>query len=186
MRLAEKRLVPANPIYGEIIIRTLSSQAQTEMEKHQFPPEGKTYLVDGKFDMKWLFGTFQDFWRQNSDIWAEHYQYKEAAPHLILQAFLQTVINTGGSVSRELAEGTKRLDLCVHYQGIDYPIELKLRYGEKTYIEGKQQLTQYIDKLGCSEGWLIMFDRRKRVSWKKKIFWRTQHLKGNTIHIVGC
>ena len=179
-------LTPSNPIYGEIIIRTLSSQSQMDMNKHNYPPEAPAYLVEGRLDMRRLLTDFQQFWRENSDIWEEKYQYKEAAPHLILQAFLQRVINARGQVSREMAEGTKRLDLCVEYQNGKYPIELKLRYGEKTYEEGKEQLAEYMDKLGCTEGWLIVFDRRKKTPWSQKIFWQTQKIDGKTIHIVGC
>jgi len=54
------------------------------------------------------------------------YAYKEAAPHLILQAFLQRVINTGGKIIREYASGRRRFDLCVLYAGKKYPLELKL------------------------------------------------------------
>jgi hypothetical protein len=63
---------------------------------------------------------------------------------------------------------------------------LKLRYSEKTYQEGKEQLTGYMDKLGSAEGWLIVFDQRKNTPWSKKIFWKTQKMEGKTIHIVGC
>jgi Uma2 family endonuclease len=73
----------------------------------------------------------------------------------------------------------------VHYENQKYPIELKLRYSPKNYQEGKKQLANYMDKLGCEEGWLIVFDRRKRVSWHKKIFWQTHKLTNKTIHIVG-
>ncbi len=187
LREAEHRLViPANPIYGEIIIHTLSFRSQMEMEQQQFPPEVPAYLVDGRLDMRRLLSDFQQFWRENSDIWVEKYQYKEAAPHLILQAFLQRVINAGGKMTREMAGGTKWLDLCLHYQGVKYPIELKLRYGEKTYDEGKDQLTGYMDKLGCAEGWLIVFDRRKKPPWSQKIFWKTHNVEGKIIHIVGA
>lgn len=157
-----------------------------ELEKQNYLSETPAYIVDGKLDMKGLLSEFQQFWRENSDIWVEKYHYKEAAPHLILQAFLQRIINSGGRVSREMAEGTKRLDLCLHYQEVKYPIELKLRYGDKTYQEGKKQLAGYMDKLGCVEGWLIVFDRRKKTLWSKKIFWKTDEMDGKTIHIVGC
>jgi hypothetical protein len=85
-----------------------------------------------------------------------------------------------------MASGKGRLDLCVHYQDFKYPIELKLRYSDKTYQQGKQQLADYMDKLYCSEGWLIVFDRRKTVPWEKKIFWQTQSVAEKTVHIVGC
>jgi hypothetical protein len=183
---SHRQLAPSNPIYGDIIIRTLSFRSQMEMDQQQYPPEAPAYLVDGKLDMHRLLSDFQQFWREHSDIWVEKYQYKEAAPHLILQAFFQRVINAGGNVTREMAGGTRRLDLCLHYQNEKYPIELKLRYGDKTYDEGKEQLADYMDKLGCSEGWLIVFDRRKTIPWDEKIFWQTHEVGGKTIHIVGC
>ncbi len=181
----DKGLVPSNPIYGEVIIRTLSASSQMEMKKRHFPTE--TYLREGKLDMKQLLQNFQQFWRENSEIWVGRYQYQEAAPHLILQAFLQQVVSmAGGRISRELAGGRGRLDLCVHYGAEKYPIELKLRYNEKTYQEGKEQLAGYMDKLNCQEGWLIVFDRRKKPEWREKIFWKTRKIGGKTIHIVGC
>jgi hypothetical protein len=186
LRYAEKKLVPANPIYGEVIIRTLSSRSQMEMEEQEGLPQTPSYLKNGKLDMKRLLSDFQQFWRENSEIWVERYQYKEAAPHLILQAFLQRVVNSGGRIAREFATGPGRLDLCLHFKEKKYPIELKLRYSEKTYTEGKEQLALYMDKLGSTEGWLMVFDRRKTVSWDKKIFWQTQKIAEKTIHIVGC
>jgi hypothetical protein len=42
-----------------------------------------------------------------------------------------------------------------------------------------------MDKLSCQEGWLIIFDKRKRTSWEDKIFWRTFSVGEKTIHVVG-
>ena len=182
LRETDKHIVPSNPIYGEVIIRTLSSRSQMEMANLQFP----SYLTDGKVDMKKLLTDFQQFWRENSEIWVNRYQYQEAAPHLVMQAFLQRIVNSGGRISREIASGKRRLDLCVHYQQNRYPIELKLRYGDKTYKEGQDQLADYMDKLNCAEGWLIVFDKRKTVTWDNKIFWQTKSVAKKTIHIIGC
>jgi hypothetical protein len=187
LRETDNRLVPANPIYAEVIIRFLSFHYQQSLgEISSLPTMPNHYLIDGKLDMKKLLSNFQQFWRENSEIWSERYQYKEAAPQLILQAFLQKIVNSGGHISRELAGGNGRLDLCVSYQEHRYPIELKLRYGEKTYQEGKEQLADYMDKLSCTEGWLIVFDRRKTVLWEEKIFWQKHQIAKKTIHIVGC
>ncbi len=186
LRESEGRLVPANPIYGEVMIRVLTHKAQIEMEQRRYPPQAPFYLVEDKLDMKRLLGDFQQFWRENSEIWRERYQYKEAAPHLVLQAFLQRVINTGGRISRELAGGTGRLDLCVHYGQFNYPLELKLRHSPQSYEKGKKQLARYMDQMGCLEGWLIVFDKRKKTPWSKRIFWQTHEIEGKTLHIVGC
>lgn len=178
--------MPSNRIYGEVMIRTLNSRAQMAMRQQQYPPEMPAYLTDGKLDMTCLLKDFQIFWRENSDIWRERFEYKEAAPHLILQAFLQRVMNGDGRIIREMAGGRKRLDLCVEYLGQRYPIELKLRYDDGVYEEGQNQLAGYMDTLGCAEGWLIVFDRRATVAWDNKIFWKTTQHTGKMIHIVGC
>jgi len=182
LRYTGEQIIPSNPIYGEVILRTLSSRSQMEMANLQFP----SYLRDGKVDMKKLLTDFQQFWRENSEIWVNRYQYREAAPHLVMQAFLQRIVNSGGRISREIASGKRRLDLCVHYQHNRYPIELKLRYGDKTYKEGQEQLLDYMETLSCEEGWLIVFDRRKTISWDKKIFWQTKSVAKKTIHVIGC
>jgi hypothetical protein len=79
-----------------------------------------------------------------------------------------------------------KLDLCVEYQDRRFPIELKLRYSDATSELGAEQLAEYMDLLGCQEGWLLLFDRRKAVSWEEKLFWRTEEYAGNTMHVVGC
>jgi len=126
-----------------VIIRTLSFRSQQELDDIPSLPAASTYLIDGKLDMKRLLSDFQQFWRQNSEIWVKRYQYIEAAPHLTLQAFLQRIVNSGGLVSREMAAGRKRLDLYIQYQGINYPIELKIRFCPKTYQEGLEKLGNY-------------------------------------------
>ncbi|MDM8536539.1 AAA-like domain-containing protein [Desulfobacterales bacterium HSG17] len=186
-RKSDKKLVPANPIYAEVIIRGLSFRSQSEMDHRDYPPGADTYLTDdNRLDMNRLLTDFQQFWREHSAIWIERYEYKEAAPHLILTAFFQRVINAGGRISREFASGRGRLDMCVHYKRHRYPVEIKLRYSIKTYEQGKKQLAEYMDTLGCNEGWLIVFDRRKSISWKKKLFWKTEKSGKRQIHVVGC
>jgi hypothetical protein len=180
LREVDNRLTPANPIYAEVLIRALSSRAQAYFS------EGPAYLTGGRLDMRRLLGDFQAFWREHSEMWIERFEYKEAAPHLILQAFLQRVVNGGGRIDRELTAGNGRLDSCVEYAGERYPIEIKLRYSSKTYDEGATQLADYLERLGCAEGWLVVFDRRKSVAWSKKLFWRTQTVAAKTLHIIGC
>ena len=79
----------------------LSISVNPVMRQQQYPPELPAYLTGGRLDMSRLLQDFQTFWRENSDIWQERFEYKEAAPHLILQAFLQRVVNGGGRIIRE-------------------------------------------------------------------------------------
>ena len=139
---------PSNPIYADVMIRYLGMSESVDNRKYHLP----LYISEQRLDMKKLLTDFQQFWRDNSAIWEERFLYKEAAPHLILTAFLQRVINSCGRTDRELATGRKRLDLCIHYQNRRYPIETKIRQSPKTYDEGKNQLSDYIDTLGCDKG----------------------------------
>jgi hypothetical protein len=176
-------LMPANKMYAEVIIRTLTYNTQYYLEREV----KNTWITPhGALDMNGLLKAFQVFWRNNSEIWEEKYQYKEAAPHLILQAFLQRVINSGGDVLREYAGGRGRMDLCVRYGTFQYPIEIKLLYGNQTIPDGLEQLSGYMDTLGQSTGWLVVFDREENKPWDEKIYWKTDLSTGKTIHVVGA
>jgi Holliday junction resolvase len=185
IRVVNSRIEPANPIYAEIIIRKLSSFTQEELKNPKYPYQMPRYLQGDKIDMDYLMRDFQQFWRENSEIWIERYKYKEAAPHLILMAFLQRVVNGGGQIIREMASGSGRLDLCLLYENRKYPIELKIRYGEKYLKEGIEQTAGYMDIHGCNEGWLLVFDRRARVKWDNKIYMKKETVDGKTVTIVG-
>ena len=176
-------LKPSNPLYAEVIARTLTYDTQHQLTNVIKPVWAKD---NGTIEMKGLLEAFQQFWRENSNIWIEKYQYKEAAPHLIMQAFLQRVINGGGDIIREYATGRRRIDLCVNYKNNKYPVELKLFYNEKTIPEGIEQLSDYMDSLGEKEGWLVVFDQKTDKSWDEKIFWKTHDINGKTLHVVGC
>jgi hypothetical protein len=116
----------------------------------------------------------------------ERFQYKEAAPHLILQAFLQRVFNGGGEVRREMATGKNRLDLCIEYKSKKYPIELKINRGKKSIEKGVEQTLGYMDTLGCAESWLVAFDRDNKKSWDKKIYQKAEAINEKTVNIFGC
>jgi type II secretory pathway predicted ATPase ExeA len=175
-------LRPANPIYRDIMARTLNYKTQVDL------PESLMHRwMDGRnLDMSALLKEFQQFWRENSAMWIERYDYKEAAPHLILQAFLQRVTNGGAQIVREFALGTGRVDVCVRYAGKAYPLELKLA-SPKARIQGLEQLEKYMAACGATEGWLVIFDRDQSKDWGEKITWATEKLPGGgTAHIAGC
>ena len=177
-------VAPSNRIYGEVIMRTLSFDTQ-----HHLPVsmQGK-YVENEIVQMDWLLKDFQQFWRENSEIWMERYQYKEAAPHLILQAWLARIVNGpgGGRIDREYSAGRGRIDLLVTYGKHRYPLELKIRYTDNTREQGIEQLSGYMKTLGLDTGWLIIFDRSPELDWDQKITWDIVQNQGLTINIVGC
>jgi len=175
-------LIPANPMYAEIMLRYLSEGEQKRFyNDYQLPFWQKD---DGSLDMPALMAEFQRFWRENSEASREIYGYKEAMPHLVLMAFLQRVVNGGGRIVREMALGSGRLDLCVEYMQFRYAVELKMR----SRYSREKSLTQfagYLERLGLAEGWMPVFDEDKSKSWDEKLFLRDESVGGRTIHVVG-
>ncbi len=174
-------LLPANPIYAEVILRTLAYNTQQQMTR--MIPQAP--WIDGdRLDMSGMLKAFQGFWRENSEIWLERYEYREAAPHIILQAFLQRVINGGGQLVREYALGRQRIDLLVCWQGSRYALELKMKNQYRPEA-AHAQLFGYLDRTGLTEGWLAVFDRDPAASWETKLTWQTLVSEGKTLHVVG-
>jgi type II secretory pathway predicted ATPase ExeA len=185
IRVTKEKIEPANPIYAEVIVRTLNYNLQDSLQRNETVPQMPQYLRNGRIDMDYLMRDFQQFWRENSAIWTERFDYKEAAPHLILMAFLQRVVNGGGQILREIAAEKGRLDLCIVYEDQKYPLELKLWRGERSREKGIEQTLRYMGVYGCSEGWLAIFDRRPEMKWDDKLYMKKEFIDGKTVTVVG-
>ena len=147
----------ANPIYREVIVRTLASTARNSL-----PEIPITWLTpEGKLSKERLLASFLDFWRQHGEPLLRTAPYHEVAPHLVLMAFLHRVVN-GGSIEREYAIGSGRMDLCLRFAGETLAIEIKVwRPGRPDPLaQGLAQLDGYLAGLGLDSGWLVLFDRR--------------------------
>lgn len=173
----------ANPIYQEIIPRSLTFVMQTNIAD-----EAAWYtLPGGALDMPALLRAFQAFFAENSEGWLGRFDYKEAGPQLILMAFLQRVVNGGGSIRREFAVASGRVDLLVEWQGQRCALELKIRRGERTEAQGVEQLSRYLGRLGLSEGYLVLFDRRADIGWDRKLYEKeVTEPGGRRIRIFGA
>jgi len=157
----------ANPIYHEVIARVLAGTAEGEI----FAEPRSFVLADGRLDFERMLREFAAFWRENGDVLATGLPYHEAAPQLVLMAFLQRVVNGGGFIDREYGIGRGRIDLLVRwpYRGSDggkqwqkEALELKV-WREKMkdpLAKGLEQLDGYLDKTGLETGVLVIFDRR--------------------------
>lgn len=51
----------------------------------------------------------------------------------------------------------------------------------------RNEFKRYINrqKLGCAEGWLVVFDKRVKIGWSKKLFFRKKKVNDKEITIVG-
>ncbi len=177
--ITQKGIKIANPIYQEVIPRELVYTEQESMQETT-PGNGWYQNDDGSLNMHKMLKAFTQFYRENSDIWLEKFDYKESGPHLLLMAFLQRIINGGGKIHREYALGRKRVDLLIFWNNQRIVIEVKIDRGPQTISDGLQQTSNYMDINNATEGHLVIFDRKQNKSWDEKIFTR-QHEVGKDI-----
>jgi len=174
----------ANRIYQEIIPRELTWGHQMGINQEQ----SWYVLPDGRMDIDSLLTAFQQFFRENSQVWLECYAYKEAGPQLLLQAFLQRIVNGGGRIAREYGLGKGRTDLFVQWplssQGFlgtmqQVVLELKIQHKGKafTLVQGLEQTARYADQCGADSAHLLIFNRDPGMSWDDKIY-REEHASG--------
>jgi hypothetical protein len=184
----------ANRIYQEVIPRELTWPKQVVICHEQ-----AWYLdAERRLDFPKLLTAFQQFFREHADIWLRGFDYKEAGPQLLLQAFLQRIINGGGRIHREYALGRKRTDLFIEWpldetQGFYGPvqrivIELKLlrKSLEQTIQDGLQQTADYADRVNAEAAYLLIFDRTPNQDWDNKIWRQTHTLNTRSIQVWGC
>ena len=148
----------ANPIYREVFPKTLANVTIASLTSVQ-----PTWLTPtGKLDAIALLESFLDFWRQHGEPLFKSTPYPEIAPHLVLMAFLHRVVNGGGSLEREYAIGSGRMDICLRYGDVVLGMELKVwKQGKPDPLpKGLVQLDKYLSGLNLNTGWLIIFDRR--------------------------
>ena len=162
----------ANPIYREVVPRELGYVLQSSLDI-----QVAWYVDDGgRLDMTKLLSAFRTFFGEHAEHWLGHLgAYREAAPQLILQSYLQRVVNGGGRIEREYGLGRGRTDLLVLWpreagQPSDlwerFVVECKvLRDTDRkslawTVEKGVKQTLEYMAQCGAKEGHLVVMDRR--------------------------
>jgi hypothetical protein len=172
----------ANPIYREVVPRALTYARQMQIAQ-----QTAWYMKpDGSLDMPKLMAGWQDFWREDGHLAAEGFLYREAGPHLMLMAFLQRIVNSGGRIEREYGLGRGSLDLMIFWGSERHLVEVKVRRDTHTERVALEKLARYLDGAALGEGWLVMFDLRKELSWEQRVFVRELEAGGKLVHVVGC
>ena len=169
----------ANPIYAEVLPRELSWVAQETLDLS--PP--RYVRADGSLNAALLLEEFQSFFRRHSEHWRDRFAYAEAWPQLLLQAYLQRVVNGGGRIEREYALGWGRVDLLIVWPAGERPlgervqevvVECKVvreRDGlERTIAEGVEQTAGYMARCAAEAAHLVVIDCREDRTWEEKIF----------------
>jgi hypothetical protein len=191
--VCRKPLRISNKIYQESLPRELTAGTQEGISQE------KAWYVqpDNRLDMAKLLAAFQQFYREHSDIWLKNHLYTEAAPQLLLQAFLQRIVNGGGRINREYGLGRNRMDIFLEWPldealGFHGPVQrvvIELKILRKalapTIAEGLQQTYDYVQHVGADEAHLMIFNRKPNVVWSKKIFRQNKQVQGLHIGVWG-
>ena len=180
----------ANPIYAEVVPRELTWATQEGLVQ-----EAAWYVdPDGGLNVVALLEAFQRFFREHSEHWVERFHYREAGPQLLLQAYLQRIVNGGGRIEREYGLGRGRTDLLIIWPQDDrvrrFVIECKVLHPRRslggTIDEGVEQTAGYVDRCAAEAGHLVIFDRNERRSWDDKVFHhRRPSAGGRDVHVWG-
>ena len=177
----------ANPIYAEVVPRQLTWAAQAGLVQET------AWFVqsDGGLNHEGLLEAFQAFFREHSEHWIRRFQYEEAGPQLLLQAFLQRIVNSGGRVEREYGLGRGRTDLLLIWRieggSAKFVVECKVLHKglEATIRGGLRQTAAYMDRCAAAAGHLVIFDRRPDRKWAEKIFRREESVDGRPVTVWG-
>jgi len=183
----------ANPIYQEVIVRVLGGAVE---ELIVAKPSSFRY-PDGRLDFPRLLREFVEFWKENGEFMTGKADYREAAPQLIMMAYLHRVVNGLGHISREYGVGRGRIDLLVRqpYTAASgatewqrEALELKVwRAGKADPLEqGLGQLDAYLDRLSLETGVLVIFDARASAAsiTERTAFSQAQTLSGRTVTVL--
>lgn len=176
----------ANPIYREIIPRELITSADELL-----PFKSAWFVEDGRLVVDRLMSSIQEFFREHSEHWVRRFDYQEAGPQLLLQAFLQRIVSADGRMEREYGLGRLRTDLLVVWgmgeNRQKVVIECKLRKNglERTIQEGLKQTCAYMERCGTDDGHLVIFDRSKKRSWDEKVFMREELIGMRCVKVWG-
>jgi len=161
----------SNDIYKEIIPRVLNLSFMANI----IPKVSPQWFIkpDGHLDMDALLREFQDFYREHSESWLDGFSYHESGKQLLLMAFLQRIVNGGGSIAREMAVGRGRTDLVIEFNGDIFVLELKIKRPNLNMERAYKQLFHYLDQLNQPHGYLILFELKNSsiLSWEERIKW---------------
>jgi hypothetical protein len=184
-----KQLRPANPMYGRLMAKYISSDLRQLFPA--IPPS--VWLQDDRLLIGPLLEEFRKIWNEYGSDFPSRFdkslagEYDQALHVFFLLAFLWRVAG-GADVEIEYAQGRGQIGIRVRYQGAEHPIGLKATSDESPYDrpDSIAQLAGWMETIGAGEGWLMVFDQDRLKPWSERSSWVTVKFRGLTIHVVGC
>ena len=148
-----------NLIFEEALFMYFSNRTMFE-QGTRISPYISEYVHKGRLMMDYVVTRFRDLLRE--EYRDSTVPFLEREGRLLLLTFLKPIINGVGFYYVEpQTRSNRRMDLVVTYGKEEFIVELKIWRGDKYEERGRDQLADYLEARGKTEGYLITFDFSK-------------------------
>jgi hypothetical protein len=172
-------LVIHNRIYREVIVDFMTANMNSIQRKYGADFGNGYAKPDNTLNMELALKNFQIFMREQYS--KQDRDFLERHGRLVFLAFLKPILNGHGYDFKEVEiSEERRLDVTITYYQHKYVAELKIWRGQVAHEKGLNQLSDYLDRLNLTEGYLVIFDHSAVKTWHSE--WITHN--GKKIFIV--
>ena len=155
-----------NKIYEELIYHYMTSKTKTQANflLSEYTINKNFKLAHNALNMELVLQKFQAFMQEQ---YSKHDRdFLERHGRLVFLAFMKPILNGHGYDFKEAQiSEERRLDVVITFYQHKYVAELKIWRGQIAHEEGLNQLSDYLDRLKLTEGYLVIFDHKEIKTW---------------------
>ncbi len=153
-----------NRIYEELIYDYMTSKAKSRLILAEYTVSKDYKLANNALNMELVLLKFQAYMREQYS--KQDRDFLERHGRLVYLAFMKPILNGHGYDFKETQiSEERRLDVVITYYQHKYVAELKVWRGQAAHEEGLEQLSDYLDRLKLTEGYLLIFDHKEIKTW---------------------
>jgi hypothetical protein len=153
-----------NKIYEELIYHYMTSKTKSHFLFGEYTSNKNFKLANNALNMELVLLKFQAFMHEQYS--KNDRDFLERHGRLVYLAFMKPILNGHGHDFKEVQiSEERRLDVTITYYQHKYVAELKIWRGPIAHEEGLEQLSDYLDRLRLTEGYLIIFDHKEIKTW---------------------
>lgn len=135
-----------------------------ELRSNAFCREGdlqrNIFVENGKLNVRLIMEHFIRTYHEVFGPLEERFREKDGRELFLL--YIKPIINgTGNYYIEAETRDQRRTDVIIDYLGQQYIIELKIWHGERYNARGEQQISDYLDYFGLSNGYMLSFNFNK-------------------------
>ncbi len=156
-----------NKIYEELIYHYMTTKTKSQLSLAEYTINKDFRLANNGLNLELVLLKFQAFMREQYS--KKDRDFLEHNGRLVFLAFMKPILNGHGYDFKEAQiSEERRLDVTITFYQHKYVAELKIWRGQAAHTEGLSQLNNYLNILGLSEGFLIIFDHHEIKTWKSE------------------